>query len=163
MRSKMFGGSVALGLILGFAPVLSLAADKPTPDEARKVIDYYYHGKGMGPVLMETKICRDIQREGDEKNECAGDVTGQALKKGESAYVWMAYMAPSGGEPQNVIVQYEINGVTRAVKNAQFTGLLRGRNWQKYTFDKAGTWKIKIIHDTGSGSEELGAREVTVE
>ena len=150
-------------MMLGLTPALSIAGDKPAPEEAKKVLDYFYHGKGLGPVLMETKVCRDIQREGDEKNECAGDLAGQAIKKGDSVYVWMAYMAPQGGEPQNVIVQFEVNGVTRAVKNAQFSGLLRGRTWLKYTFDKVGTWKMKIVHDTGSSADPLGSIDVNVE
>lgn len=149
--------------MLGLAPVLAQAADKPTAEEVKKVLDFYYHGKGMGAVLVEAKVCRDVQREGDEKNECAGDVSGQAIKKGDSVYLWMAFMSPNGEEPQPVIVQFEVNGVTRAVKNVSVSGGLRTRNWLKYTFDKAGAWKIKIVHDTGSSADQLGTRDVNVE
>ena len=154
---------VILSLMLGLTPVLALADAKPAPEDVKRVLDYYYHGKGMGPVLLETKVCRDIQREGDEKSECAGDITSQAVKKGESVYFWMAYMVPSGDEPQNIIVQFENGGVTRMVKNLQVTGQLRYRTWLKVTFDKVGPWKVKIVHDTGSSADALGTRDVTVE
>jgi hypothetical protein len=163
MQKYVLWRLMALGLALGLAPVLAAAADKPSPEEVKKVLDYYYHGKGLGPVLIDTKICRDIQREGDEKNECAGDVTGQPVKKGDSVYVWMAFMAPNGEEAQNIIVQYELNGVTRSVKNVTVAGSLRGRNWLKFTPDKVGAWKIKIVHDTGSSAIQLGTRDLNVE
>ncbi len=154
---------VLLGLALILSPVMALAASKPAPEEVKRVLDYYYHGKGLGPVLLEAKVCRDVQREGDEKNECAGDISAEVIKKGESLYLWMAYIVPSGDEPQNVIVQFENGGVTRMVKNLQVTGQLRYRTWLKVTFDKAGSWKAKIIHDTGATAVELGALNVTVE
>jgi hypothetical protein len=154
---------VLLGLMLCLTPALAFADAKPTPDEVKRVLDYFYHGKGMGPVLLETKICRDVQREGDEKSECAGDITAQAVKKGESVYLWMAYMVPSGDEPQNIIVQFENGGVTRMVKNLQVSGQLRNRTWLKVTLDKVGSWKVKIVHDTGSNAITLGARDGTVE
>lgn len=163
MRSNKVWHAVVFGLMLGLAPVLSFAGDKPTPEEAKKVLDFYYHGKGMGAVLVDTKICRDVQREGDEKSECAGDITGQTVKKGDAAYVWMAFMAPNGEEPQNIIVQFELNGVARSVKNISVPGQLRARTWVKFTFDKVGSWKVKIVHDTGSSTDQLGTRDVTVE
>lgn len=154
---------VILGLMLCLTPALAFADAKPAPGDVKRVLDYYYHGKGMGPVLLETKVCRDIQREGDEKSECAGDISTQPLKKGESAYLWMAYMVPLGDEPQNIIVQFENGGVTRMVKNSQVTGQLRYRTWLKATFDKAGQWKAKIVHDTGTNAVPLGSVDVTVE
>lgn len=154
---------IILGLMLALTPALALADAKPAPEDVKRVLDYYYHGKGMGPVLLETKVCREIQREGDEKSECAGDITAQTVKKGESIYLWMAYMVPLGDEPQNIIAQFENGGVTRMVKNLQVSGQLRNRTWLKITFDKVGPWKVKIVHDTGSSAIALGARDVTVE
>jgi hypothetical protein len=149
--------------MLCLTPVVAFADTKPAPEEVKRVLDYYYHGKGLGPVLLESKVCRDVQREGDEKSECSGDITSQAVKKGEAVYLWMAYMTPLGDEPQNIIVQFENGGVTRIVKNLQVTGQLRYRTWLKVTFDKAGPWKVKIAHDTGASAVALGGRDVTVE
>ena len=163
MQSIKWGRVAVLGMALGFAPVLAHAGDKPTPDEAKKVINYYFHGKGMTPVLADVKICHDIQRDGDEKNECAGDVTGQALKKGDSDYVWMAFMAPSDAEPQNIIVQLSLNGTVRWVKNASVPAGIRSRTWLKHTFTQAGTWKLNISVDNGSSTEQLGTMDINVQ
>lgn len=163
MRSIKWGRAVVMTMALGLAPALAWAGDKPTPDEARKVIDYYYHGKGMTPVLLDTRICHDIQRDGDEKNECAGDVTGQTIKKGDSDYIWLAFMAPSAGDAQNVLVQLELNGAVRWVKNVSVAGGIRTRTWLKRTFDKTGAWKLKISVDNGSTVEQLGTMDLNVE
>lgn len=154
---------VLLSLLLCLTPVVAFADAKPAAEEVKRVLDYYYHGKGLGPVLLETKVCREIQREGDEKGECAGDISTQAIKKGEAIYLWMAYMAPLGDEPQNIIVQFENGGVTRIVKNVQITGQLRYRTWLKVTLDKVGAWKAKVAHDTGSTAVALGGRDMNVE
>jgi hypothetical protein len=154
---------VLLGLMLCLTPVWAWADAKPTPEEAKRVLDFYYHGKGLGPVLLESKVCRDIQREGDEKGECAGDLSAQTIKKGETVYLWMAYMVPSGDEAQNIIVQFENGGVTRSVKNLQVSGQLRYRTWVKAPLDKVGPWKVKIIHDDGANTVPLGSRDITVE
>jgi len=153
---------IVMSLVLCLTSTFALAATKPAPVEVKRVLDYYYHGKGMGPVLLEAKICQDIQREGDEKNECAGDITSGNIKKSEPVYLWMAFMVPSGDEPQNIIIQFENGGVTRMVKNLQVTGQLRYRTWVKTSLDKVGAWKVKIVHDGGTG-EMLGAIDSTVE
>ena len=156
----------ALMIIISVAfmvPLGSSAADKPTSDEARKVVDFYFNGKGLGVVLSESKICNGIEREGDMKNECAGEISGTPAKKGEAVYVWMAYMVPSGDESQNIIVQFEHNGVTRMVKNLSVKGSLRYRTWRKVVFEKVGNWTVKIVHDKGDSTEELGTLNVIVE
>lgn len=149
--------------VMAVFPALALAADKPTPAEAKKVIEYYYQGKGMTPVLAELKICHDIQRDGDNKNECAGDVTGQTIKRGDSDYIWMAFMAPSGGDPQNVSVELEQNGATSWTKTASVPGAIRSRTWYRHTFTKAGTWKLKVSTSNGNASETLGEMDLKVE
>ncbi|HKB59397.1 MAG TPA: hypothetical protein VKC56_05045 [Gallionellaceae bacterium] len=163
MQSIKLGRTFIMAAALGLFPALALAADKPTADEAKKVIDYYYHGKGLSPVLVETRICHDIQHDGDDKNECAGDVTGQPIKKGDSDYVWMAFMAPNGSDAQPVIVQLELNGAVRWVRNISVSGGLRTRTWLKHTFDKPGAWKLKISLDTGTSVTPLGTMDLNVQ
>lgn len=146
---------------LSLIPAAVLAA-KPTSEEAKKVLDFYFNGQGLGVVLADSKLCRDIEREGDQKNECAGELDS-AITKGESVYVWMNFMVPNGEEKQNVIVQFENNNVTRMVKNIEVRGGLRFRTWRKVIFEKLGNWEIKIIHDKGDGTELLGTKTVVVE
>lgn len=135
--------------------------DKPAPEEVKRVLNYYLHGK-MGPVLMETKLCRDIKQQGEDKNECAGDVTAQPLKKGEPVFLWMAYMVPAGEDTQNIVVLFDKGGVTRKVESLQVSSQLRNRSWLKISLDTIGPWKLRVLRDTGAGSESLGTLDVAV-
>jgi hypothetical protein len=143
-------------------PTPTDAKTKPAPDEVRRVINYYFNGKGQGPVLMDTKLCRDIKQDGNDKNECVSDITTQSIKKGDSVYLWMAYMVPSDDETQNIVILFEKGGVTRSVESLQVSSQLRNRAWLKISFDKPGPWILKVVRDTGSGAEVLGMLDVTV-
>ncbi len=136
--------------------------NKPAPEEVRRVLNYYLHGKGSGPVLIETKICQDIIASGEDKNECDGDVAMQSIRRGQSVYLWMAYMVPLGDDIQNVVIQFDKGGVTRKVENLQVSSQLRNRSWIKVSFDTAGQWQLKVVRDTGEGVESLGTYEVLV-
>lgn len=162
MHNKKKWQAIILGSMLGLVPALSLAADKPTPEEAKKVIDFNYHGKGKGIVLAQAMLCHDIQREGDDKNDCSGDLTGKTVKKGEAVYVWLMFMAPDGQDPQSASVAFELAGASAAVKKVQVPGQMRSRSWLKYTFGKAGAWKVKVATDAAT-PEALGELTVNVE
>jgi hypothetical protein len=135
---------------------------RPTSDEVKRVLNYYLQGKGMGPVLIEAKICRDIIAAGKDENECGGDITTHVIKKGESWYLWMAFMVPSGEDTQNIVIMFEKGGVPRKVENLQVSSQLRNRSWIKVTWDTPGSWQLKIARDTGSSAEFLGTLDVTV-
>lgn len=145
--------------MLGLAPILAMAGDKPTPEEAKKVLEYIYNGKGQAPVLVEAKLCRDVPKDGDNKGNCVDEITGP-LKKGDVAYAWLLFMAPDGDEAKKATVQFEVGGATVATKNMSIPGQQRSRTWFKNTFNKPGTWKIKVMLD---GGEELGSRDITVQ
>jgi hypothetical protein len=162
--------------MLGLIPVLVHAKDepaqndakltpttaKPSPDDVKRVLDYYLHGKGMSPVLIEAKICQDIVAEGENKNECGGDITAQAIKKGAAVYLWMAYMVPLGEDTQNIVVLFEKGGVTHKVEKLQVSAQLHNRSWIKVSFDTGGPWQLRVVRDTGAGPESLGTLDVSV-
>jgi len=148
---------IVFGVVSLFISLSAVAAEVPTSQEVKKVLDFYYDGKGLGVVLIEAKMCRDIEREGDQKNECSGQIAaGEAITKDEAAYLWMSYMVPSGDEKQKIIVQFDNGGVTRSVKDMEVSGSLRFRTWRKVVFDRAGQWTAKIVHDKPEGAVELG-------
>lgn len=149
-----------ISLVFSFS---AAAAELPTSDEVKKVLDFYYDGKGLGVVLIEAKMCRDIEREGDLKNECAGQIAGQPINKGDEVYLWMSFMVPSGDEKQKIIVQFDNGGVTRMVRNLEISGSLRYRTWRKLVFDRSGQWSAKIVHDQEAGARELGQVSFTVQ
>ncbi len=80
-----------VGLLFAALPISVMAQEVPTPDEVKKVLDFYYNGQASGLVLYDSKFCQDIHREGDEKNECAGEITDTPITKGAPVYLWMAY------------------------------------------------------------------------
>ncbi len=140
----------------------ALGPAKPAPEEVKRVLDYFLHGKGMGPVLIETKLCRDIISSGPDKNECGGYISTHELKKGESVYLWMAYMVPFGDQTQNIVILFEKGGVTRNVENLQVSSEMRNRSWIKISLDTPGAWQLNVVRDTGSGPELLGTFDVMV-
>lgn len=144
--------------------ISAAAAELPTSSEVRKVLDFYYNGKGLGVVLIEAKMCRDIQREGDTKNDCAGEYgANEPINKGDEAYLWMSFMVPTGDEKQKIIVQFDNGGVTRAVRNLEISGSLRYRTWRKMVFDHSGQWTAKIVHDEEAGARDLGQTRFNVQ
>ena len=43
--------------------VFATLVSQPTPEEVKKVVDFYYQGQGKGPVLVESVLCKKIEKE----------------------------------------------------------------------------------------------------
>jgi len=152
---------VRILVVTMFLPV-SLAVAKPTPTEALKFLDYYYTGQGQGAVLADIKLCKEIAKEGDEKNNCAEEVSSP-LTKGEKYYLWMLYVAPQGDRVEDILVQFNHSGITHSTKKVSVNGSFRYRTWKTFKLTSSGTWDIKILHPKDGNVEELGKLQVTVE
>ncbi len=128
---------------------------RPTPDEAKKFLNYYYKGKGTGPILVEHKFCDDIVREGTSKNECKNEI--KSIEAGKSGLVWMLFTAPSGDKYENIIIQFKRGDLVRSARKVSIDGSLRYRVWTKFKPDKEGEWSIKVLHEgKNSKVETLG-------
>ena len=46
--------------LLLWLPFNIWAQEKPASAEAKKVVDYYYQGKGQGAILMAHKLCAQV-------------------------------------------------------------------------------------------------------
>lgn len=152
-------------LLIASSLVLSLsafAADVPTSAEAKKVLDYYYKGQGQGVVLIENKLCENIDKEGDNKNNCADTLSPASLKVKQKLNLWMAFLVPNNDPVQNIIIQFEHNGIARMVKDVKVSGSVRYRTWRKVSFSKAGNWTVKIIHDKGDDVQLLDTLNLVV-
>lgn len=149
------------GLIILLLPMTAYAQNKPTAAEAKKVLDYYYQGEAHGPVLVEVKICQEISKEEGNKNNCGNELTGP-VEKGKPVYVWMIFMVPSKSEKQGIIVQYLHKGIARNVREMSVSRGFRYRTWNKRVFTKTGKWTVKIVHEKGDGTEELGSMTIDV-
>ncbi len=163
--------------IFAMVPGMIFAQDIPTPDEALRVVDFYYNGKGNGVILMESKICKGVHREGSLKNECKNEIIefgemkadGSApgifhkIKKGDSAYIWMTYLVPMGAE-EKIFLRYNFKGATKSTSSKMsIKNSIRYRTWRKFTPNSKGIWEVEVFHDSTSGPIKLSSFELTVE
>ncbi len=151
----------ALLFLLLVMPAFIFAQEKPTPAEAGKVIDYYYNGKGSSVVLVDCKICEDIVKEGENKNECAKEITDGQINKGEKAILWMKFLVPMGDEA-DITLRFSKNDKIRKVLDSKVKGAIRYRNWKRIPTNKAGMWKVDITQEIGDNEIALGTKGYTV-
>ena len=123
MKGKMIKIGLLVCLLL-WLPASILAQEKPSAAEAKKVIDYFYQGKGQGAILMAHKLCTKIYEEGPLKYECQEEITGGQIKKDREVYLWMNYLVPTG-DKANIIIQYKRNNMVRSVSDFELPGSLR--------------------------------------
>ena len=142
-------------------PLLAFAQDKPTPQEARKVIDYYFNGKGKGVVPMEIKLCKEVALKGEMKNECVKEVSNKKVAKGEDVYLWMNFLVPAG-EESKILVQYSRNDLVRDTTNVTLGGATRYRTWMKIPTSTTGSWKAKMLQEMENADMSIGEVEFSV-
>ena len=143
------------------APMVAMAQDKPTPAEARKVINYYFNGKGNGVVPMEYKLCKEISQKGEMKNECVSEIASKKIGKGEEAYLWMNFLVPVG-EESKILLQYTRKDKVRNTSNITLAGATRYRTWKKIPTATTGNWKVKVIQELENSDIDIGQLEFAV-
>lgn len=146
--------------VLG-TPLAAVAQDKPTPEETRRVINYYFNGKGQGVIPMEFKLCKEISLKGDMKNECVSEIPNKKIMKGEEAYLWMNFLVPAG-EESKILVQYSRKNKVRNTSNLSLAGATRFRTWKKIPTTTAGKWKVQLIQEMDNSDVDIGKIEFSV-
>ena len=149
--------TVSLIALSGFA----IAQEKPTSEEARKVIDYYFHGKGKGVVPMEYKFCQEVSLKGENKNECVSEISANSVKKGQEAYLWMNFLVPAGEEAK-ILLQYSRNNMVRDTSNVSLGGATRYRTWKRIPTSTPGDWKVRLIQEMSDADVEVGQLQYSV-
>ncbi|MDX1431215.1 MAG: hypothetical protein R3286_02080 [Gammaproteobacteria bacterium] len=152
---------IAIGSLLLCVPFSTLAQDKPTPAEVRKVIDYYYEGKGKGVIPMEYKLCQQIAEQGANKNDCEVEIPAGKIKKGEDAYVWMKFLVPAEDQAK-ILLQFSRDNLVRDTSNVSLTGATRYRTWKKLPTDRVGEWSINIVEEMPTGDAAIGKLDFSV-
>lgn len=140
---------------------LAIAQEKPTSEEARKVINYYFHGKGNGVVPMEYKFCNEVALKGENKNECVSEISANSVKKGQEAYLWMNFLVPAGEEAK-ILLQYSRNNMVRDTSNVSLGGATRYRTWKRIPTNSAGDWKVKLVQEMSNTDLEVGQLQYSV-
>ncbi|NIS72180.1 MAG: hypothetical protein GTO12_25615 [Proteobacteria bacterium] len=149
------------GVFLLFLPNVILAQDKPTPEEAKKVIDYYYGGKGKGVVLVDHKLCQEIYEAGVEKYECRREIADREIRKGQELYLWMRFLVPAGDKAE-ILLQFRRKDKVRKVLPIVLPGSLRYRTWKKIPTDKTGTWEVTFVQEMEDRDFNLGSLQYSV-
>ncbi len=139
----------------------AMAQEKPSPEEARKVINYYFNGKGQGVIPMEYKLCKEISKVGDAKNECVAEISNKTVAKGEEVYLWMNFLVPAG-EKSKILLQYSRKGKVRNTSNISLGGATRFRTWKKIPTATAGNWKVTMVQELENSDMDIGHLEFFV-
>ena len=126
----------------------------PSAEEVRKVSRYFYSDNATRPVLADYKLCKGIQRDGVDKNNCTQEVPGDTLEPGQSLYLWMNFMLPKG-EQGKVLVQLNHSGVTRDTRVMPIEGSMRYRTWRKIRLLRPGDWELPVYYENDGGIEEV--------
>jgi len=144
------------------AVTTAAAQEKPTGDEARKVIDYYYQGKGGGAVLMDLQICEGIgKEEGGQKNECLNTIEPGKVQLGQELQLWMNFLVPID-DTADIIVTFSRKGKVRHTANVKLTSANRYRTWKRLPTERAGQWTISILQELADKDLDLGSLQYTV-
>src|SRR5690606_30302029 len=106
---------------------------KPTPEQIQAFWQYYFKGKGGGPALADAKLCLELVKDGDDRNECAKEAPADGVKVGTVVSVWQAYVVPQGGRFDGVFVQSKHGEQVRETRDVSFkTDSIRTRNWTSF-------------------------------
>ncbi len=137
------------------------AQERPSAEEARKVITYYYDGKGSGAILMDHVLCQEVGQEGPEKNQCISDNDPGQVAQGQELFVWMSFLVPSE-DKADIIVTFSRKGKVRRTASVKLSGATRFRTWKKIPTDKAGSWLVSVMQELEDKDLELGSFQYEV-
>ncbi len=148
---------ILAGIIL--VATVALFAGKPTGSEVLNVMDYY--NSGDEAVVVETKLCLDIIKSGENKNNCGAEAAAATIKKGEKVMLWMNLMVPKN---QNLALstQFLKKGRSIKTKESKVSGSLRYRTWVTIPTNKSGKISVTIDQEKGEDFVNLKTLEYTV-
>ena len=128
--------AVSLGMLL---MLNAEAVAAPTVKMVKEVVDYYYNGQEEGPILTEAKLCKDV------KNlECTEMINADRVTIGETITVWMNFFVPKGASYDDILVEYQHEGIPRRLTPHKIEGSIRYRLVDKNRIDKTGSWTITV-------------------
>ena len=147
------------GILIVFFGMVTAFAQKPTQDEIKKVMDYYNNGDEA--AVAEMKLCKEVIKEGPEKNNCAEEAVPAGIQKGEKVFLWVNLMVPKNQNP-NISFQYSKNDRSIKTKEVAVTSALRYRTWQIIPTNKLGQISVTIDQEKGEDYVNIGKIEYTV-
>ncbi len=139
--------------------IVSLFAQKPASSDVKKVLDYY--NSGDEAVVVDTKLCSDIIKSGESKNECGVEASAASIKKGDKVVLWMNLMVPKD-QKLTLSTQFLRKGRSIKTKESKVSGSLRYRTWLNIPTNKTGTITVSIDQEKGDDFVKLKTFEYTV-
>jgi hypothetical protein len=151
---------VALAQDAATAAPTGASVAKPSADAAKSTVEYYLKGKGGGPILLDAKLCTEVdKKEGATKNECIAEVdTSAGVKANTPVTLWLSYLVPQGDTYEDVQLQVKQGDTVRETKDLVFKEGLRSRQWPGVRLNKAGSWTVTLSR----GGETLKEFQVKV-
>lgn len=114
-----------------------------TSEEAKKVIDYYFYGQGGGAVFMDAALCRNVETDGPNKNNCKNDIDLHHFPLDETITAWASCLVPKD-DSGTIYVEFSNMGMSWKITPLEFKSSIRYRNWATYKLDKPGEWTISF-------------------
>lgn len=137
------------------------AQERPTSEEARKVITYYFEGQGSGAVLMDQQLCQEIGQEGPDKNQCLSTIDPGQITQGQELFLWMSFLVPTE-DSADIIVTFSRREKVRRTASVKLTSATRFRTWKKIPTNKSGEWTISVMQEMEDKDLALGSLQYTV-
>lgn len=131
----------------------AFAQQAPTGAEADRTVSYYY-SDATRPVLMDLRVCADVQDEGEARHECTRTIDPAALTEGQEVVLWMKFLVPREASPR-ILMQADHEGITRDTFERTLSGAIRYRTWNRVELSRDGTWQVRVFHETEDTVREL--------
>ena len=149
-------------MLLMAMPVAAQAADgAPDANTVKQVLSYYQNGKLI--TLVDYKFCTEIEKEGDNRNECAEVVDGNQIEKGSKVYLWLNFFVPGDDtEKANVLLQFKHKGTALDSKEVSVSQAIRYRTWRTIPTGKSGGWTIPVKQEGEAGYVDIDDISYTV-
>ena len=122
---------------------LSTSHAAPPPDTIKGVVDYFYNGREEGPVLVDSKLCAEVQ-----DMECVSEIDPASVGVGDTLNVWMQFFVPKEADSDDIMVEYAHEGVPRRLTPNKVEPSIRYRVINRYQLNKTGKWAIVIKKGT---------------
>lgn len=150
-----------LAAMLLLLPALGWAEGTSDADTVKKALAYYHEGKDI--VLVDYKFCTLINKEGENKNNCAEVVDGKTIVKGNKVYLWMNFFVP-GDDTKKVktLVQFSRKGKVMVSKTLSVSQSIRYRTWRQMPTKTVGDWKIAIEQEGEEAFSNIANLDYTV-
>jgi hypothetical protein len=139
MRTKV----ALISFVLAFCNLViffsSNAIAAPDAKAIREVVDYFYNGQKEGPVLTDSKLCKNIK-----DLDCQDQSELNNISMGEPVKIWMQFFVPKGGTYDDIFVEYKQNTTPRNLQAHKIESSIRYRLVDVYKPDKIGDWTVTI-------------------